>query len=359
MKKNRWKKWLLLLFVISFVISLIYFFKTIFINLFIGFIIAYLLDPVIDWFENKRINRSLGILISFFILFIIIFFIFLIVVPSLIIQIKELILKIPALITWITNNLIPWLENKLHINIPTTVHDLTESLRQKAEKILPHAWGPLYTFLQRAFSSGVSLLSTLSNLLLIPFFAYYLLKDYDKIIEWIYNEIPAKYRQSIASFFREVDQNLSSFFRGQLTVMLILSVLYSIGLSIVGLKLAIAIGILSGLLNIIPYFGVATGLFLSILMAIAGGNFLHDLIGVAIVFTVVQTLEGVIITPKIVGDKVGLNPLWVIISLMAGAHIYGIVGMLLAIPVASILKIFIKRGIEIYHKSSIYNYEKK
>lgn len=352
-------KWIIFILILFTIGYLIYFFNSLLSSLFIGFLIAYILDPVVDWFEKKKISRVKAILILMLMFLFLFLILFIIVIPSIFIQLKELISQIPGILVWFNDRAFPWIENKFHFTRPSswsqTWDQIPEDYRNKLQNVIPRVWGPFYNAIIKAFSSGVSLITGILNLFLIPFFAYFLLKDYDKIINWIKQEIPPLYRDPIVSFFKDVDITLASFIRGQLTVMFVMVILYSVGLRIVGIKLAIVIGLLTGLLNIIPYVGVATGLILSILMALLGEHIIHDLIGIGIVFGLIQIMDGIFITPKIVGDKVGLNPLIIVIALMIGGQLGGIIGMLVSVPSAAILKILALRILSRYHKSSTYN----
>ena len=200
----------------------------------------------------------------------------------------------------------------------------------------------------------ISVMGALAGMLLVPVFAAYLLIDFDRITAGVRDLIPPRYRDDVVEIARDVDGILGEFIRGQLIVMLILAVLYAVTYSLLGVRLAILIGVTAGLLSFIPYVGGGMALILGVVMALIYGDGWGQLVGVIIAYTIIQVLEGFVITPKVVGDKVGLSAVWVLFALMVGGEVFGFMGILLALPAAAVIKIFVVRGLSWYRASALF-----
>ena len=182
-------------------------------------------------------------------------------------------------------------------------------------------------------TQGIGILNAILNLTLLPVFVYYLIKEWDRLVAAIDDLVPQAVRPRVRRVALEVDRRLSAFVRGQLTVSAIMALLYSIGLLLVGIDLAIPVGIMSGALFVVPYLGTAVGIVFGLILALMKYGFGIQLVWVLVVFGVVQFIEGYLLTPRIVGDSVGLHPLVVMVALIVGGSLLGIWGMLLAIPI--------------------------
>jgi predicted PurR-regulated permease PerM len=180
------------------------------------------------------------------------------------------------------------------------------------------------------------------------------LNDFDRITAGIQDLLPLRYRERVTRYAREVDLVLSQFMRGQLTVMAIMAVLYGTAYALLGVRLAVLIGLAAGLLNFIPYLGSAFALTAGVLMSLLGGWHPGQLAGVVVAYAAVQSFESFVITPRIVGKTVGLNEVWVILALFVGGELFGFMGILLAVPSAAVAKIFVARGIKRYRASALY-----
>jgi predicted PurR-regulated permease PerM len=190
--------------------------------------------------------------------------------------------------------------------------------------------------------------------LVVPVLSVYFLNDFDRITAGIRSLLPRRYRRVVTEYAREIDGALSHFLRGQLTVMAIVAFLYGSAYALLGVRLALPIGILSGLLSFIPYLGSAFALTSGLLMSLLGGVSSGQLLGVVIAYAIVQTLEGFVIQPRVMGKTVGLPEMWVLIALFVGGEIFGFLGVLLAVPAAAVAKIFVTRAVDIYHESDLY-----
>jgi predicted PurR-regulated permease PerM len=190
--------------------------------------------------------------------------------------------------------------------------------------------------------------------LVVPVLAFYLLRDFDLTVAAIVGLLHVSARERAVALGREIDAVLGQFVRGQLIVMAILGALYALGFSLLSVRLAIPIGLLAGLLSFIPYVGSATALTLALLMSALHFGGIGQIVGVVAVYAAIQTLEGFVITPRIVGDSLGLSPVWVLIALMVGAELFGFVGVMLALPVSAVLKVLAMHGLRRYRLSSLY-----
>lgn len=315
--------------------------------LLIGLILAYAFDPIIDYFENKGMKRKKVVFWFFVLIGFIFLFIITILIPYLFIQLSELIENIPSILLKISE----WISNKLNIETSILKQKITLFLK---EQYSVDNFSKFAKIVRISFTSTASWIGTLATALIIPIFFYFLLLDIDKIKESAFRLVPKQYQSFVKVRLQKVDTILSGFIRGQLTVACVLSILYSIGLSIVGIKYGLLIGITAGILNIVPYLGVGLGIICSIVMAFVEGNLWIQIIGVLLVFGVVQTLEGFFITPNIVGNKVGLNPFTTIIAIVIGGELFGISGMLVAIPLGGICRVIFRDAKAAYLKSNFY-----
>jgi predicted PurR-regulated permease PerM len=202
--------------------------------------------------------------------------------------------------------------------------------------------------------SGLNLLSALINIALVPVVAFYLLRDWDIMMERLLNLVPRAWQQSVSLMVGEADDVLGAFLRGQFLVMLAQATIYSAGLWVIGLDFALVLGTTAGLASIIPYVGAAVGVGSSLGVAWIQTGDVMFLGLVALVFAVGQLLESFVLTPTLIGDRIGLHPVAVIFVLMGGAQLAGFVGVLSALPVAAVLWVFCRHGLQHYRRSDTY-----
>ncbi len=331
---------------------------------FISFLIAYLLDPVVDRFEARRVNRTVAIIILMIALFLatgVMVFLIGLAISELVDVLKTFPAWLEATVrewreTWQEQPVVVWISETLGLDIGSAdagyVLNAIQQFREQLLGLAPRLAGPVRSILSSALSGTMALVAWAANLILIPLFSFYLLRDFDRIVARIRALIPDPYRDEVSKVFREIDETIAAFVRGQLLVMLILGVLYGAGLALFQVKMGFGIGLLAGLLSVIPYMGFAIGIVVALIMSLMGGDLIWlNLLGTVVTFGVVQILEGTVITPKIVGDKVGLHPVWVIVALLIGAHMLGVLGMLLAVPLAAVIRIILHRA-EVRYKAS-------
>jgi len=198
------------------------------------------------------------------------------------------------------------------------------------------------------------MLGWLMNIALIPVVAFYLLRDWDLLVERIHNMIPRQFVTTTVNLTKECDEVLSAFLRGQLLIMLLLGCIYALGLALIGLDLALIIGLLAGLASLVPYLGFIVGILAASIAAILQFQEFMPLVYVALVFGVGQLLEGSLLTPLLVGDRIGLHPVAVIFAVLAGGQLFGFVGVLLALPIAAVVMVFVRHLYGQYRTSQYY-----
>jgi len=319
--------------------------------------LAYVLDPVVDWLERRRIGRDKAIGLLYLAALGGSVLTLLVLVPLFAEQGETLADSATEFVADLDQHVRPALavvEQYSGKSIDLDVASLQQQLPALAAEYWPQVQERAWTALRGLFTQGLGLVSALVNLFLLPIFLFYLLRDWDRLVAAVDQQIPARYRPRARRIAVEVDQRLSAFVRGQLTVAALLGVMYAIGLLIVGIDLAIPVGLLSGALFIVPYLGNAVGFVLAAFLALVKFGFGGELLGVAIVFVGVQLIEGNLLTPRIVGDQVGLHPLVVMIALIVGGSLLGIWGMLLAIPITAVLSVLANEWMELYRATALY-----
>ncbi len=321
--------------------------------------IAYLTDPLVDRLEQAgirgwKLGRTLAVTLVFLMLTVLIAVALLVFIPVLIRQARELIDQVPQMIDWFTGTALPWISAQLGL-------DLADFRRPEMVELAKDYWqqaaGAAVDVAQTLGKGGAVALTVITNLVLIPVVAFYLMRDWDRLIAAIQSLLPRSMVTRVSGVAREIDEVLSAFLRGQFMVMIALGGIYSIGLWAIGLKAAFLIGMVAGILSIVPYLGSVVGLALAIGMALFQyGDLLHFVL-VLVVFGVGQTLEGMVLTPWLVGDKIGLHPVAVIFAVLAGGQLFGFIGILLALPVAAALNVVVRHVHDIYQHSAWYREE--
>ena len=318
-----------------------------------AFALAYLLDPVVDRLEALRVPRSLGIAVLLLVSLIALTLGTLLIAPIIARDLAALATELPAAVGRLLVRLQVWLAD-LGIELPHSGQEALAALQEHAQSLAPNAVVVARTGAMALLGGTVSAASAIAALLIVPVLAFYLLRDFDLMMAAAVALMPPSIRDRIVPMAREVDLVLGQFVRGQLIVMAILGALYAIGFSLVGVPLAVPIGIVAGLISFIPYVGSALALALALLMTALHLGSLAQFAGVVVVYTVIQTLEGFVITPRIVGDKLGLSPVWVLLALMAGGDVFGFMGVMLALPLAAMVKVFAAHGIRRYQTSALF-----
>lgn len=292
--------------------------------------LAYLGDPLVDRLERRGLKRTLATVTVLLGLVLVFVLLLLILTPLVQAQVRLLIEQVPRVVEWGTQTLLPWLTATFGVDLARDQEQLIAWLKGHVAEL-----SQVTQYLPRIADSGLALLGFLGNMLLVPVVLFYLLRDWDRILAHLADWIPDPLRPRTESLAREIDGVLSEFVRGQILVILVMSLFYSIALAIAGLDYALAVGIISGILVFVPYLGVVVGVLLGTLAGWAQYGDLASLLPVWGVFLAGQMLEGMAVTPWLVGERVGLHPVAVIFALMAFGQLFGFVGLLVAIPAAA------------------------
>lgn len=341
--------WILIVFSI---LITTYFLSPILTPFLIAALLAYLLDPVADRLELRGFSRTSAVVVVFSIGFLVLLLVLLLIIPIIETQLRHFLDVLPNYVSWGMSTLGPFLEKNFNI-------DLSIFEVERFKSIITSNWrstgGVVKSTLQAVSKSGFVIVNWLANLALIPLIGFYLLRDWDRLVAYLQSLLPRSVEPIVSKLSKSSDEVLSAFLRGQLSVMLTLSVIYAVGLSLVGLEFGVLIGIIAGLVSFVPYLGVIIGLLLASLAVIFQTQSIGDLLGVFAVFGVGQVVESFILTPVLVGDKIGLHPVTVIFAIMAGGELFGFVGVLLALPVTAVIAVVLRHMISTYRQSQFYN----
>ncbi len=315
-----------------------------------GMAVAYLLDPVADRLERLGVPRSIASLLIVLVFVLVLAIILVVLVPILIDQVTDLVTRAPAYIDSLRREAAPILKKIRSSLTPGQAAQIDEAIRSHAGDVI----GWIGTILSGIVSGGAALLGILGLVFIMPFVAFYMIRDWDRLVAYIDSLLPKKEAERIRELAREIDERLSGFVRGQALVCLLLGTWYATGLTLVGLDFALLLGVGAGILSIIPYLGNIVGLGTSLLVAVAQFDSWTRVALVAAVFFSGQALEGNFVTPKIVGDRVGLHPVWLLFAVTAGGALLGITGALLAVPVAAALGVLVRYAVQRYRESPLY-----
>jgi predicted PurR-regulated permease PerM len=331
----------------------VYWLRDVLTPIFLAFSLAYLLDPLVDRLEAWKVPRPAGIAIVLIgVLGAVALFLGL-VVPGIAADVAGVIRELPTQLAALWARLMPWLEQR-GIEVPHSTTEWVERLNALASQAASTILAPAGNALGSLLGGTLSVLGSVAAALVVLVLGIYLLNDFDRITAGLKELIPLRWRGTVTHYARDIDQMLSHFLRGQLTVMAILAVLYSGAYALLGVRLAVPIGIIAGILNFIPYLGSGFALVAGLLMSLLDGWHFWQLIGVVLAYTAVQTLEGFVITPRIVGHTVGLSEIWVLVALFVGAELFGFLGVLLAVPAAAVAKIFVAPALRYYRRTALF-----
>lgn len=315
-----------------------------------GALLAYLGDPLVDRLETYKISRTNSVVIVFVVVFSIMLPFFIILIPLLEDQVQGFFKKLPAYLTWMSTSAEPLLE-RLGIAVPAI--DV-----ESVGKTLSQEWSVAGSFIKGLIGtvsrSGLAVMGWLANIVLIPVITFYLLRDWDRLVGYIRELLPRNIEPKFAMLAKESDEMLGAFLRGQLLVMLALGTMYSIGLAIVGVNFALLIGIIAGIISFIPYMGLIVGIAIAGIAALVETQSFMMVFWVIVVFGVAQMVEGMLLTPLLVGDRIGLHPVAVIFAVLAGGQLFGFFGILLALPVFAVLAVLLRHAHDSYIESQIY-----
>jgi predicted PurR-regulated permease PerM len=316
--------------------------------------LAYFTDPVVERLQSWKWPRTLAVL-TVLLLIVLVFVLFvLLVVPLLQHEIRLIAQRLPAALGWLERVVLPWVMEQTG---RTDMKLDLDYLRSVLGDQIPQASTLIARMLSTVGSSGLAIFAFLANLLLIPVIFFYLLRDWPLIKARTGELAPARWRERFTPLMGECDQALAAFVRGQILVMLALALYYTLGLMIVGLDVALLVGVLTGLASFIPYLGFSLGLLLAVLAALLQFADPTMALWVIAVFAGGQLLEGVVLQPLLLGDRIGLHPVAVIFAVLAGGQLFGFTGVLLALPTAAVALVLLRHGLSYYRQSRFYQGE--
>lgn len=317
----------------------------------VGALIGYLGDPIVDRIEERGGSRTLGVVLVFLFFTGVSLLSLFFAIPMLLQQLDGLIGRIPDLYAWLRDVAIPWIQTRTRVTgsaLPQI--DWSAELLgnwQSVGKVTAQT-------VKQITGSGLGVLLWLTNLALVPVVAFYLMRDWDDIAARVLQLLPRDWQAGTGQMVREGDEVVGAFLRGQFVVMCALGLLYAVGLWIVGVELALLLGVIAGLASIVPYLGFIVGITASFLAAWVQFQELLPLVYVALVFGIGQMVESMVLTPILVGDRIGLHPVAVIFALMAGGQLAGFVGVVVALPVAAVVMVFARHAVDHYRRSDLY-----
>lgn len=345
---NRWP--LVVTAVVAFGL-LFYLLQPILLPFVLGALIAYLGDPLVDKLERYHLNRTLGVVVVFILMSAVIVGSILFLVPLILGQLDALIQKIPLVYHWATQVVAPWAQERF--GLPAGTLPQWDWSHQLADN-----WQSLGKFMaqtgKKLTSSGAAILVGLASLALVPVVAFYLLRDWDTLTAKLLKMMPIAWQARTSIIVGEADEVVSAFLRGQFIVMCALGVIYGTGLWLIGVQLAVLLGLIAGLASLVPYLGFIVGVVSSLFAAWFQFHDWSVLIWVVVVFGVGQAIESMVLTPVLVGDRIGLHPVAVIFALMAGGQVAGFIGIVVALPVAAVIAVFARHGMDHYRASDVY-----
>lgn len=340
----------ILLAVLALVLLLIWLLGSILTPFLVGAGLAYLCDPLVDRLERLRMSRTSGVVVVFAAVTLVCALLFLLLLPMLQQQANTLVHNLPRYANWIQRTAAPWLGGVDRGGEPIDV----DSIKGLITDNWGTAGGVASSLAKKAFSSGTALMAMIMNLLLIPVIMFYLLRDWDHMVAWIRSQLPRRYVGTISELAQETDEVLGHFIRGQLLVMTVLGSIYIVGLWLSGLDLALVIGLGAGVVSFVPYVGVISGLLVSSIAMLVQTGDPVQLVWVFVVFGIGQVMEQVVLQPLLLGDAIGLHPVWVIFAVLAGGQLLGFVGVLVALPTAAAIAVLVRYGGRQWRASRLY-----
>lgn len=314
-----------------------------------GMTIAYLLNPSVTKLDRimPRFLAALLILISFVVIVVILF---ITLSPMIAHQVIGLVNDMPDYIDRLKIFTAPYIDQFLSRLDPDDVARLREAAGSQAGVVLTGA----KKVISNVWSGGMAVIDVITFFVIVPVVAFYCLRDWPNIIKRTEKLFPRRHAKSLRAVFNEFDMRLAGFMRGQLLVCLSLGCIYGFSLTAIGLNFGLAIGFLAGVLSFIPYVGSTFGFVASVSVALVQYTG-YEMPGVVVgIFIVGQLIEGNFLTPKLVGERIGLHPVWVIFALMTGGNLFGFTGLLLAVPVSALIGVLVRHGLKLYEKSPAY-----
>ena len=347
------------LFLISVIVFLVicillYFSRRVAAPFFIAFALAYLMDPLVDKMVGKGVSRTGSVLFLMVTFFLLLVFACILFIPILSTQTENLMQNIPVYIGIFQDWIRPLLDMVKGLD-PEKVEEILNEVLSRFGELPMKALQFSGKLLWGSISNLFNIILMIANLVIIPVVMFYLLRDFDSINKRLLALIPPRLQEKTRELVLEIDQVLSSFVRGQLVVVALMGLMYAFGLFLCDTPMSLSLGLMAGLVNLVPYLGLVLGFVPAAILTFMHTQEWLAVLGVAGVFAFVQGIEGMIITPRIVGENIGLHPVAVIFAVLLGGELFGLVGMLLGVPIVAILNVLFSRSIFQYKNSPFYS----
>lgn len=319
----------------------------------VSILLAYMGDPIVDFLEKHKFSRTWGVILVFVLLSLLLLILLLFLVPMIGRQLVSLYELTPQFMDWLQGTALPWLQARLGLE---TGPDSVDGMKKMVSENLGETTGIVQVVLSKVTESSMALVGWLVNMLLIPVVTFYLLRDWDILVAKMRGLLPRQHEALTVKLIADCHEVLGAFMRGQLLVMLALGVVYALGLMLLGLELGLLIGLLAGLASLVPYMGFIVGIGVALIAGVLQfGLDPYVLIGIVAVFGIGQALESMLLTPLLVGDRIGLHPVAVIFAILAGGQLFGFIGILLALPVAAVIMVLLRYAYQRYQESNMYS----
>lgn len=331
-------------------LGLAYLLRGVLVPLFFAFLLAYALAPFVDWLEARKVPRTLAAPLVMLAIAGVFTIVTIYAVPMFLDELRAAAADLPSQLKRLEDRVEPWLVATFKIKLPHSMSDLSKELTDRVQAQFPN----IMSAASVALFGTLSYVAVVLSALIVPVFALYLLIDFDRIVVRTAELVPRRWFPAMKDVARQVHKTLGGYVRGQLTANIVLGALYATGLRIVDIRLAVPIGVLTGMLAFVPYIGFGLGLTLATSMALLDWGGPGKVVGVVAVMLGVQILDGLVITPRIVGRSVGLAPLEVLLTMMAAGSLFGFLGVVLAVPLGAVVKILVSRAVEAYLASDFY-----
>jgi predicted PurR-regulated permease PerM len=322
-----------------------------------AFFIAYILDPWVEFLQSKRFPRIVAVLTVLVGVTLAVVLAIILLFPMVSKEAANTVAKFPQYVEVIRTKMAPWIQNWIS-NHPALAAEAEKYFNANIRPAIPRLISPVFAFLASMFSSFAGFIIAMLNLLLVPVLTFYILLDFLNLKQKAIELMPPRYQHKVIHYFNEVDEALSGYLRGQLSVAIALGVIYTIGLLILGVPLAIPVGLISGLGNMVPYLGFVLGIAASMLLSFLDNQDWHRLVWIVLLYTFAQVNEGTWLSPLLVGKRTGLHPVVIMLALVVGGTLFGFMGMLLAVPFVSVAVVFLRAAYESYLNSDWYHKER-
>lgn len=317
----------------------------------LGILVAYLMDPIVDRLEARKVHRGFASAIILVLFFSFIIALGFMTIPLIFQQLEGFLANAPEYLRQFNREVMPLVNHKLSKLSP----ELAAQLNDKAKEIPTTISAALGNSMERLFASSLWLLNLASLILITPIVSFYLLRDWDISLAKIYSLLPQNYAPIIKKQAKKVDDTISAFLRGQLTICLILGFFYGILLTAFGLNFGFIIGLAAGLLTFVPYVGPLVAAFVGMMLAFMQFGDDHARVGAIFgVFFVGHVIEANLITPRIMGSRISVHPAWLIFALLAGGSLLGTLGVIISVPTTAVIAVLLRFAIEQYEHSSYY-----